>query len=82
MLEDLNMEVIDKIPFPDHHFYSKKQVTKILKIAERNSALVVTTEKDYVKLPASYKKVIYPINIKLHLSKRKKLFSELKSLVF
>ena len=82
MLEDLNMEVIDKIPFPDHHFYSKKQVTKILKIAERNSALVVTTEKDYVKLPASYKKVIYPINIKLHLLKRKKLLSELKSLVF
>ena len=34
------------------------------------------TEKDYIKLPASYKKVVYPINIKLHLSKRKKLLSE------
>ena len=82
MLGALDMKVINKISFPDHHFYSEKQVTKILKIAERNDALVVTTEKDYVKIPKSYKKVIYPINIELHLSKRKKLLSELKSLVF
>ena len=82
MLGALDMKVINKISFPDHHFYSEKQVTKILKIAKRNSALVVTTEKDYVKIPKSYKKVIYPINIELHLSKRKKLLSELKSLVF
>ena len=82
MLGALDMKVINKISFPDHHFYSEKQVTKILKIAEKNNALVVTTEKDYVKIPKSYKKVIYPINIELHLSKRKKLLSELKSLVF
>ena len=82
MLGALDMKVINKISFPDHHFYSEKQVTKILKIAESNNALVVTTEKDYVKIPKSYKKVIYPINIELHLSKRKKLLSELKSLVF
>ncbi len=81
MLGALKMEVIDQISFPDHHFYSKKQVTKILKIAERHNALVVTTEKDYVKIPANYKKVIYPINIELHLSKRKNLLMELKSLV-
>ena len=82
MLEALDMKVINKISFPDHHFYSEKQVTKILKIAESNNALVVTTEKDYVKIPKSYIKFIYPINIELHLSKRKKLLSELKSLVF
>ena len=82
MLRTLDMKVINKISFPDHHFYSEKQVTKILKIAESNNALVVTTEKDYVKIPKSYKKVIYPINIELQLSKRKKLLSKLKSLVF
>ena len=82
MLRTLDMKVINKISFPDHHFYSEKQVTKILKIAEKNNALVVTTEKDYVKIPKSFKKVIYPINIELHLSKRKKLLSKLKSLVF
>ena len=82
MLGALDMKVVNKISFPDHHFYSEKQVEKILKIAERNDALVVTTEKDYVKIAKSYKKFIYPINIELHLSKRKKLLSELKSLVF
>ena len=82
MLGDLNMKVIDQISFPDHHFYSKKQITKILEIAEKNNALVVTTEKDYVKIPTTYKKVIYPINIELKLSKNKKLLLKLKNLVF
>ena len=82
MLGDLNMKVIDQISFPDHHFYSKKQITKILEIAEKNNALVVTTEKDYVKIPTTYKKVIYPINIELQLSKNKKLLLKLKNLVF
>ena len=81
MLEDLNMQIIKKISFPDHHFYSKRQITRILEIAEKNNALTVTTEKDYVKLPTKYKKVIYSINIELQLSKSKKLLLELQNLV-
>ena len=54
----------------------------IFKIADKNNALIITTEKDYVKLSKSLKKKIYPINIKLHLSKKEKLLMELKDLVF
>ena len=32
---DLNMTVIEQISFPDHYFYSKKQIAKILEIAEK-----------------------------------------------
>ncbi len=82
MLKTLNMQVIREVSFPDHHFYSKKQLTKILEIADQNNALVVTTEKDYVKLSGDFKKRIHPINIKLHLSKNKKLLIGLNRLVF
>ena len=82
MLRDFNMKIIEQISFPDHYFYSKKQIAKILEIAEKNNALVVTTEKDYVKIATIYKQVIYPINIELQLSKSKKFLLKLKHLVF
>ena len=82
MLKRLNMRVFQEVSFPDHHFYTDRQLANIFKIADKNNALVVTTEKDYVKLSKSLKKKIYPINIELHLSKNEKLLLELKKLVF
>ena len=81
MLRKLNLEVIKEYSFPDHHLYSNKQLTKISDIANKNNALVVTTKKDFVKIPTAFQKKIYPIDIKLHFSKNKKLLLELKKLV-
>ena len=81
MLRKLNLEIIKEYSFSDHHFYSNRQLTKILDIAKKNNALIVTTEKDFVKIPVTFKKNIYPIDIELHLSKNKKLLLELKKLV-
>ena len=75
------MQVIQKVSFPDHHFYSESQLTKILEIADKNNALVVTTEKDHVKLSGKSKKIIRPIGIELLLSKNQKLLHGLKNLV-
>ena len=80
MLKKLNMQVIQQLSFPDHHVYSESQLTKILETANKDNALVVTTEKDYIKLSSHFKKVIHPINIELHLSKNKRLLEELKRL--
>ena len=82
MLRNLDLQVIEQISFPDHHFYSQRQLVEILEIAKKNNALAVTTEKDFVKIPTAFKKIIYPINIDLHLSENKKLLLELKRLVF
>ena len=81
MLKNHDLKIIKEYSFPDHHFYSNRQLNKIMDIAAKNNALVVTTEKDFVKIPLTFKKNIYPIGIELHLSKNKKLLSELKKLV-
>jgi len=82
MLKNHNLEIIEEYSFSDHHFYSKRQLIKILDVAEENDALVVTTEKDYVKLSRNFKKIIHPINIELDLSANRKLLMRLKNLVF
>jgi len=81
MLRNLNLEIIKEYQFPDHHLYSSRQLTKISDTAKKNNALIVTTMKDFVKIPVTFKKNIYPIDIELHLSKNKKLLLELKKLV-
>ena len=47
-------KVIHKIPFPDHHIYSQKDITSLLNIASKEHAKLITTEKDYTKIDKSH----------------------------
>ncbi len=49
MIHDWEGEIVDTIGFPDHHFYSAKDWQRINRAA-RNVDLIVTTEKDILKL--------------------------------
>ncbi|MGC1178043.1 MAG: tetraacyldisaccharide 4'-kinase [Methyloceanibacter sp.] len=37
--------------FPDHHRYTERQAARLLKHAREENAMLVTTEKDWVRLP-------------------------------
>ena len=51
-LRDLGYEVVRELPFPDHHWYSARDLDRIRAVAHESGAdLVVTTEKDAVRLP-------------------------------
>lgn len=50
LMESLGAEVISKISFPDHHYYTDKEVRAIVKKAQEKNAQVVVTEKDMVKI--------------------------------
>ena len=54
-LKKANYNVIKEIVFEDHYYYKDKDLKQILDIAEKNNAKVITTEKDFVKLPNNYK---------------------------
>ncbi len=81
MLRDLNFRIMRQFPFPDHYFYSELELVNILETANKYNAIVVTTEKDFVKLPTAYQKIIYPIKIGLRLSNNENLLLELEKLV-
>ncbi|MCO4754077.1 MAG: tetraacyldisaccharide 4'-kinase [Bacteriovoracaceae bacterium] len=50
MLENAGAEIVDKIDYPDHHFFSDEELNSILLSATKNDALVMTSEKDMVKI--------------------------------
>ena len=43
--------LIDTRTFPDHHRYSERDARRLLDAAKAHNAMLVTTEKDFVRLP-------------------------------
>jgi len=64
-LELLNAELVGRHPFPDHQPYSRPMLEDILAEAERAAARVVTTEKDWVRVPPEMRDRITPIPVKV-----------------
>ncbi len=50
-LEKLGVSLAGWRAFPDHHPYSKYDMTRLVNDAEKKKAHLITTEKDYVRLP-------------------------------
>lgn len=53
-LRDLELDVADMYPFPDHHCYSKTDLDRLTKVAKVYNATLVTTQKDFVRLPPDF----------------------------
>jgi tetraacyldisaccharide 4'-kinase len=49
-LQDLGAIVVGWQSFPDHHLYSLKELRRLQTSAQRNGALLLTTEKDFVRI--------------------------------
>ena len=62
-LQELSLEIVDTIDFPDHHYYSEAELQQILEKAKKNKAQAITTSKDFVKIPDSLKNQFSVLNI-------------------
>ncbi|WP_180967021.1 tetraacyldisaccharide 4'-kinase [Cohaesibacter celericrescens] len=49
-LKELELEIIEKRDFADHHPYTNSEARELLDIAEQQNLTVVTTAKDHVRL--------------------------------
>jgi tetraacyldisaccharide 4'-kinase len=66
-LSEIGFDIKDFIIFADHHPYTITESQKLIKAARNAGAKLVTTMKDYVKVPDVFKHEITVINIKLQL---------------
>jgi tetraacyldisaccharide 4'-kinase len=53
-LRELGLDVADMYPFPDHHPYTLQDLARLEKMARDYGALLVTTQKDFVRLPPDF----------------------------
>ncbi len=57
--------LVKKIEFPDHYRYKRKNFENIISLSESLKLSVITTEKDYVKVPDKFKSKIFIIPLKI-----------------
>ena len=72
------IKIIDEFKYPDHHQYNDSEIDFITEYAQKFSADILTTEKDYVKIPKDKKKKIQPVKIELNLKNKKSFIQFVK----
>jgi tetraacyldisaccharide 4'-kinase len=50
LLEKNNLNIIKKIPFPDHYQYTIKELNDLVNFSAKNNLKIITTEKDYCRI--------------------------------
>ncbi|MGB0908030.1 MAG: tetraacyldisaccharide 4'-kinase [Maricaulaceae bacterium] len=53
-------DIVEEIPYSDHHKYSDADIESLFMLASEYNAGLITTEKDYVRLPKGYRRGITP----------------------
>ena len=73
ILLENKFNVVKEMIFPDHYDYNLNDLEKIRNIAKNENLKIITTEKDFMKIPQEFKKVINFITIDLIIQDERKL---------
>jgi tetraacyldisaccharide 4'-kinase len=63
MLRQVGANVLETAAFPDHHVFTAAEMRALFNAAVRQGAQLVTTEKDYFRLPLDGREGITPIPV-------------------
>jgi tetraacyldisaccharide 4'-kinase len=79
LLKKNKFNIVNEINFTDHYNYKNDDILKIIEKSKKLKAKIITTEKDYVKIPKIYQKKMDYISIDLKIEKIKNLINFLKN---
>ncbi len=81
MLKKNKINIIRDFEFNDHYNYLQKDIEKIINFASKNSAKILTTEKDYLRLNDQLRTGINYTKVGLKISEKEKLINKLIKLI-
>jgi tetraacyldisaccharide 4'-kinase len=70
LLESSGARILDRVAFPDHHVLSRREAEHLFALAKNHGAGLITTEKDWVRLPAALAARAKPFPMRLELGER------------
>lgn len=78
-LKKNKFNIVDSIIFPDHYKYKNYDILKIIRKAKKIDAQIITTEKDFIKIPKNYQNKLNCINIDMEINQSKNFIKFLKN---
>ena len=79
LLDKYNFKIVKETVFPDHYNYTIKDIEKLISEADKLDAKIITTEKDFVKIPIEYQNHITSVEIALDLLEKENFINLLRS---
>ena len=92
-LEKLELNIVEKISFADHHSYGTKDLENLMakltkhqnpqlnNYSDPNQTILLTTKKDWVKFSKEYQNKIFYLDIAIKFSNEDLIKTKLKELV-
>ena len=81
LLKDNKINIVEEMHFPDHYNYSDKDLENLINKAKKNDAILLTTEKDYLRINENYRKNIKYLKIKSEIENQKDLIREIENFI-
>ncbi len=81
LLKKNKVNVLEQISFPDHYNYTNKDLENLIKKAKGSDSILLTTEKDYVRIAKNYKENIKYIKAKIRIDNEENFIEEIKKLI-
>jgi tetraacyldisaccharide 4'-kinase len=64
-LKNIGANVVSSLSFSDHHYFSETDIKHLQTLAKQNKAELITTEKDWLRLPPSFQTDVKELKITL-----------------
>jgi len=70
MLEGCGLELVSRAAFADHHPFSEADISQLQADASHRGAELVTTQKDWIRLPSEWRERVHVVSVYLSLSRK------------
>ena len=80
LLKENEINISEQIKFPDHYNYSKRELENLIRKAKENNAILLTTEKDYLRINEEYRKNINCLKVKAEIENKNEFIGQIKKL--
>ena len=81
LLKKNNMNVIEEKSFPDHYKYSENELKNLINKSIEKNSILLTTEKDYLRINENYRKSISFLKISVEIKNRDEFIKEMKKVI-
>ena len=78
LLKKNNINILNNFSFPDHHNYTDREIKKLINQAKENDAILLTTEKDFLRIKKEFHDKISVLKIELIIEKKDELMDKIK----
>ena len=80
-LEEQGAKIVKKITYPDHHIYNENDLLDLAENANKTKSILVTTRKDFVRIPKTYRPMINTLDGEISFENQKVLTEILSNLI-